>query len=215
MKKFNCVNAITTGAVLIAVITLVAFFVQFHSGISNDQADWGSFGSYIGGVLGPLFAFLAFLAGIENLKFLKNQQVNTEILITIRAYEKDLQHLYGMVVTCESPWVWGHSIGEFDDLKELPLRTLLQSDSIDWEQYLPYLRDSLKFRKQPNGALFQDRDIWLQAFNTVEGLFKYIDLYQKQGGDQSIIDYYTSAYEVPYNRLQHSSWINTSHPFTE
>ncbi|EHZ2647924.1 hypothetical protein K5N42_004623 [Vibrio parahaemolyticus] len=195
----------TTGAVLIALTTLGAFFIQFNSGFSDDQGDWGSFGSYIGGVLGPLFAFLAFLAGMENLKFLKSQQMNTEILMTVRSYEQDLKHLYEMVVTCESPWVWGHEIDSFDNLKELPLRTLLQSDSIDWEYHLSELRDSLTFRQQPNGVLFQDRDIWLQAVNTIEGLFRYIDLYKKRGGDQSIIDYYTRTYEIPYNRLIQSS----------
>ncbi|WP_339086847.1 hypothetical protein [Shewanella chilikensis] len=209
MKYFKRENIILIGAIFVTVATLGVFFIQFHSGLSNDQGDWGSFGSYVGGVLGPLFAFLAFLAGLENLKFLKRQQVNSEILLTIRSYEQDLKNSYEMVVTCESPWVWGHDIGAFDDLTELPLRTLLESDSIDWEHHLSELRESLKFRKQPNGVLFQDRDIWLQAHNAAKGLFQYIELYRKQGGDQSIIAYYFDTYEIPYNRLMQSSWIQT------
>ncbi|WP_244291745.1 hypothetical protein [Vibrio kanaloae] len=177
-------NIATMVAVLITVISLGAFFIQFHSGLSNEQSDWGSFGSYIGGVLAPLFAFLAFLAGLENLKFIKNQQISAETLMAIRAYEKDLKSLYEMVVTCDDPWLWVHDMGgEYAGLKELPLSTLLKSDSLDWEYHLSVLKESPKLRRQ-----LQDNEIWLQALNASNGLFRYIDLYQKQGGDQSIID---------------------------
>ncbi|MBS9939487.1 hypothetical protein J4H74_20110 [Vibrio alginolyticus] len=203
-------NIATIVAVFITGISLGAFFIKFHSGLSNEQSDWGSFGSYIGGVLGPLFAFLAFRAGLDNLKFVKNQQISSETLIAIRAYEKDLKGLYEMVVTCDEPWHWTYDMGgEYAGLKELPLSTLLKSDSLDWEYHLSVLKESPKLRRQPDGSLFQDNEIWLQALNASNGLFRYIDLYQKQGGDQSIIDYYTSAYEVTYNRLIHSEIVQT------
>lgn len=189
----------------IALVTILLFFFQFNSGFSDEQSDWGSFGSYIGGVLGPIFAFLAFLAGLENLRFIKAQQLNTETLTAIRLYEKDLKDLYKMVVTCKSPWIWGYDLNAFDKLDAIPLRTLLEGDSIDWSFHLAELRESLVFRAQPNGDLFQDRDIWLMTYNAARGLFKYLELYKKQGGDLSIIEYYTDTYEIPYNRLVESA----------
>lgn len=35
-------NIATMVAVLITVISLGAFFIQFHSGLSNEQSDWGA-----------------------------------------------------------------------------------------------------------------------------------------------------------------------------
>ncbi|MEZ8224786.1 hypothetical protein AB6C43_12170 [Vibrio splendidus] len=205
-------NLATSIAVLITIISLGAFFLQFNSGFSNEQNDWGSFGSYIGGVLGPLFAFLAFRSGLENLNFIRIQQNNTDILIAIRAYEKDLKGLYELTVTCDEPWLWTHDMGgEYAGLKELTLRTLLHSENLDWHYHLSALKESPKLRRQANGSLFQDGEIWLQVLNASSGLFRYIDLYQKQGGDQSIINYYTSTYEVPYNRLIHSDIVNTTY----
>jgi hypothetical protein len=192
-------------AAITAVFIVLAYFYNFHSGFSKVQSDWGSFGSYLGGTLGAAFAFLAFLAGLENLRFIKGQQEKEEVLVSVKSYEADLKDCYSMIVTCEQPWIWGHNFDAANDIKELPLRTLLASDSIDWKAHLEELRDSLAFRKQPNSELFQDRDIWLMAYNAAKGLFRFIDLYESVGGDSSIVSYYRDAYEIPYNRLLDTS----------
>lgn len=193
-------------AIGFATLIIGIYFYNFHSSFSKTQSDWGDFGSYVGGSLGAVFAFLAFLAGLENLRFIKSQQEKEEILITIKSYENDLKDCYSMIVTCEQPMIWGHNFEASKNIEELPLRTLLLSDSIDWETHLKWLRDGLSFRKQPNSEIFQDRDIWLMAYNSAKGLFKFIDLYERVGGDSSIISYYRDAYEIPYNRLLTTSW---------
>lgn len=185
-----------------------AYLWNFPNGLSNETQDWSNFGGYIGGTLGPLFAFLAFLAGLQNLNEIRKQKQKEEILNSVKGYEQNLQKALSMVVTCDSPWIWGNDMDASTDIKELPLRTLLQSDSIDWEYHLKYLRDSLAFRIQPNGELFQDRDIWLQALNASDGLFKYIKRYKDLGGDESLIEYYTHTYEIQKNRLKETEWEN-------
>ncbi|MGL5128651.1 MAG: hypothetical protein ACRC7D_10965 [Aeromonas popoffii] len=177
------------------------YFYSFNNGLSTNQNDWGSFGSYLSGTLGAAFAFLAFLAGLENLRYIKNQQLKEELIHTIKSYESNLRNCYGMLVTCEEPWIWGHSLKASGEIKELPLRTLLESDSIDWQYHLAHLSTSLAFRRQPNGELFQDRDIWLMAFSASKGLFIYIELYEKLCGKNPISSYYRNTYEIPYNRL--------------
>lgn len=96
------------------------------------------------------------------------------MLYTIQQFEKGLNYCAGLTVTCDSPWVWGNGLGATSDIKELPFRTLLESDSIDWEQHLEELRDGLAFRMQTDGTLFQDRYIWLKAKLAAEGIFNHL-----------------------------------------
>ena len=77
------------------------------------------------------------------------------------------------------------------EIKEVALKTLLYSDSIDWEHYLSSLETCLNYRVLEDGELIQDRDIWLKANNAIEGIFKYLKLYEAAEGDDSIIQYYT------------------------
>ena len=211
MLKINIEKILTylvPPSILLIPVVVGLYFWNFPNGFSNQTHDWSNFGGYIGGTLGPLFAFLAFLAGLQNLNEVRSQKKKEEILNSVKGYERNLLDAYSMVVTCESPWVWGNDIDAADDINELPLRTLLQSDSIDWEYHLKYLRDSLKFRVQPSGELFQDRDIWLKALTASEGLFKYLQQYQNAGGDESIIEYYNHTYEISRNRLIETDWGN-------
>lgn len=45
---------------LIAIFT--SYFLNFHGGVSLDNADWGTFGDFIGGILNPIFGFLGLIA---------------------------------------------------------------------------------------------------------------------------------------------------------
>jgi hypothetical protein len=188
-------------SVVIATLIVLAYFYNFHSGFSKVQNDWGSFGSYVGGTLGATFAFLAFLAGLENLKLIKEQQEKEHIFMSIKSYENDLKYCYSLIVSCDYPWIFDSTV----NIKELPLRTLLTSDSVDWEAHLKELRDSPDFTKQTNSELFQNSDIWLMAYNAAQGLFKFIELYENLSGDPLIALYYHDTYDIPYNRLNSTS----------
>lgn len=193
-------------AVLITLVVVGLYFYNFHGSLSDSPQYWASFGGYLGGVLGPFFAFLAFVGLLETLRQSQLQRELEGLLHTIHQFEKDLNYCKSLAVTCDSPWIWGNDLDAASEIKELPLRTLLESDSIDWEQHLEELRDGLAFRKQADGTLFQDRDIWLKAKLAAEGLFDHLELYRKKGGEQAIYEYYYKAYEIPKNRLAQSDW---------
>ncbi len=193
-------------AIFATCLVVGIYFYEFHSSLSTTPQDWASFGGYIGGVLGPFYAFLAFIGLLETLRQSRLQRELEGLLHTVQQFEKDLNYCASLTVTCKSPWIWGNDIEASSDIKELPLRTLLESDSIDWEQHLMELRDGLIFRKQADGTLFQDRDIWLKAKQATDGLFDYLELYRSKGGEQAVCDYYYKAYEIPRNRLADSDY---------
>jgi hypothetical protein len=47
---------------IVAVIVVVVYVLNFDGRLSDDPTAWGAFGDYVGGVLNPVFAFLAFIA---------------------------------------------------------------------------------------------------------------------------------------------------------
>lgn len=206
MKSERTLNLALKFAIASAVIVFGLYFLNFHGSFSNDSKHWADFGGYVGGVLGPIFAFLAFAGLLETIKQSLIQRELEGLVHSIRQYEQQLNHCSSLIVSCDSPWIWGNDIDATSDLKELPLRTLLESDSIDWEHHLTELRDSLIFRTQKDGTLYQDRDIWLKAKLASEGLFRYLELYKSKGGEESIYNYYYNAYEIQKNRLSHSDW---------
>ncbi len=55
------------GAIVIVVFVLpiLVYFVNFHSGFSNDHSDWSAFGDYIGGVYSVIVAILLFYLTIN------------------------------------------------------------------------------------------------------------------------------------------------------
>lgn len=193
-------------ALIASVIVLVIYFYRFNGPLSSKPEDWSSFGGYVGGVLGPLYAFLAFIGLLETLRQSRIQRELEGLLHGIQQFEKDLNYCLSLTVTCDSPWIWGNDFDASSDIKDLPLRTLLESDSIDWEVHLTELRDGLAFRRQQDGTLFQDRDIWLKAKLAAEGLFGYLEVYKSKGGEDAIYKYYFQAYEIPKNRLAASDW---------
>ncbi len=187
---------------------IIIYAAEFQGSLSPNSSDWANFGGFIGGLLGPFYALLAFIGLIESMRQNQIQKELNSFLESIKLFEKDFHSTLDLIVTCESPWVWGHSLKMTTEIKALPLRTLLQSDSIDWHYHLSVLRDGLNFQTQPNGALYQDRDIWLKAKIALDGIFKFLEVYKEKGGDASIYDYYFNAYVVSYNRLIDSQWAS-------
>ncbi|EIL88254.1 hypothetical protein UU9_13231 [Rhodanobacter fulvus Jip2] len=190
-----------TLAVALACCVVALYLYQFHGDLADSSQDWANFGDYLGGTLGPLFAFLAFALGLHTINQSRQQSRRDELLKTIQGYEHDFELCVAKPVTCQAPWVWGNDFGAADKVQEVPLRTLLQSDGIDWEQHLPIVAQGLKFRVLPDGELIQDRDIWLRAHLAAEGIFRYLELYKEAGGDMSLVQYLTEKYEIARNRL--------------
>jgi len=46
-------------AFVLTIAVFVAYALNFHAGISNQNADWGTFGDFIGGTLNPIFGFIS------------------------------------------------------------------------------------------------------------------------------------------------------------
>jgi len=44
------------------VVVFGLYFSQFHSQLSNENSNWGTFGDFVGGTLNPLLSFLGLLA---------------------------------------------------------------------------------------------------------------------------------------------------------
>lgn len=192
---------------ILAPFVLIGIYLsEFSDGLSPNSADWANFGSFIGGLLSPFYAFLAFIGLIQSIQQNQTHKELASYLDSIQLFERDFNNTLDLMVTCESPWIWGHSLDKTVNITELPLRTLLQSDSLDWQYHLTELRDGLNFRTQPNGNLYQDRDIWLKAKNASDGMFQFLETYISKGGDHSIYAYYIKTYEVSHNRLTDSDW---------
>ena len=210
-RRLNGPNArsfghpIVAAAVALTIVVLVPYFLPVK-GHSKDYESWSAFGSYLGGTLGPLYAFFAFLLGLQSIRESRKQTRKDELLKVIQNYERDFEDVSSKPVTCDAPWVWGNELNAASEIREVSLRTLLYSDGIDWEHYLPSLSNGLRFRVLADGELVQDRDLWLRAHLAAEGIFSYLDLYREAGGDQSLAEYYISRYEIPYNRLKLQKW---------
>lgn len=56
------------GAILLFIITLGAYFLNFHEGISTDHTEWGTFGDFMGGTLNPIFAIFSLAAILYTIK---------------------------------------------------------------------------------------------------------------------------------------------------
>lgn len=63
----NRLTWLAYAGVVVALIVVATFAVQFHGSPSGDPANWGQFGDYLGGVLNPTFSFLALLALLATL----------------------------------------------------------------------------------------------------------------------------------------------------
>ncbi|QLE78505.1 hypothetical protein FLM55_01595 [Francisella sp. Scap27] len=193
-------------AVFVSSFVIGIYFYNFHSHLSKSTQDWANFGTYVGGILGPFYALLAFVGLLETIRQSKLQRELEGLLLTITNLEKDFNYWASLAVTCDSPLIWGNKNNVSSDIKEVPLRTLLEGDSIDWEPYLKNLRESLSFRFQKNGVLYQDRDIWLKAKLTISSLFACLEIYKYKCGEEDIYKYYYEAYEIAKNRPQDSDW---------
>jgi hypothetical protein len=185
----------------LACVVLAPYFAKFSGELSTSSDDWSNFGSYVGGTLGPAFALLAFVAGIQTFVESRESAKRMSLLATIHRYEADFDAACARTVTCESPWVWGKDPDQTSQITKVALRTLLHSDTIDWEQYLPSLVLGHDFQVLPSGEISQDREVILHAQSAVEGIFEYLALFREAGGEGTIIKYLEHRYEIPKNRI--------------
>lgn len=188
-------------AMIAAVLVLTPYFFAFNGGLEKDSEKWAHFGTYVGGTLGPVYGLLAFIVALRALAFSRKQTDLQNLLSAVHRYEQDFEAACAKTVTCEAPWVWGKSPSDTATVERISLRTLLYSDTIDWERHLTPLIVGHGFQVLPNGEISQDREVVFHASLALDGLFKYLAVYEEQGGDQSLIAYLSSRYEVPRNRL--------------
>lgn len=189
-------------AALVAVVVLAMYFYRFHGLLSFDSKDWADFGTFVGGLLGPSYAFLAFVVGIRTLQQMQGQSRRDEILKAIHSCEAEYERCAAMPVTCNAPWIWGNGMSDAGNVTDVSLRALLSSDGIDWERHLPQLCNGLRFRQLPSGELIQDRDVFMQAYLSLQGLYQYVNLYKTAYGDESLVQYFLNKYEIANNRIQ-------------
>lgn len=78
---------ISTLMVLVGV--LIAYFYQFHNGLSQSPSDWGNFADYICGLLTPLLALLNIIVFIDLTKSIENNRLAVE---KAKDKEQELRH---------------------------------------------------------------------------------------------------------------------------
>lgn len=49
-------------SIFFSIAIFTSYFLNFHGGVSLDNADWGTFGDFVGGILNPIFGFLGLIA---------------------------------------------------------------------------------------------------------------------------------------------------------
>lgn len=70
--RYNTVNYLYLLVLLSIILTVVItslYFIKFHSSLSSNQSDWGTFGDYIGGTLNPIFGFFSLIALLITIAF--------------------------------------------------------------------------------------------------------------------------------------------------
>ena len=63
---------------MVLVGVLVAYFYQFHNGLSQSPSDWGNFANYVCGLLTPLLALLNIIVFIDLTKSIENNRLAIE-----------------------------------------------------------------------------------------------------------------------------------------
>ena len=74
---------------MVLVGVLVAYFYQFHNGLSQSPSDWGNFADYICGLLTPLLALLNIIVFIDLTKSIENNRLAVE---KAKDKEQELRH---------------------------------------------------------------------------------------------------------------------------
>ena len=70
---------------MVLVGVLIAYFYQFHNGLSQSPSDWGNFADYICGLLTPLLALLNIIVFIDLTKSIENNRLTIERAKELRA----------------------------------------------------------------------------------------------------------------------------------
>ena len=74
---------------MVLVGVLIAYFYQFHNGLSQSPSDWGNFADYICGLLTPLLALLNIIVFIDLTKSIENNRLAVE---KAKDKEQELRH---------------------------------------------------------------------------------------------------------------------------
>ena len=74
---------------MVLVGVLIAYFYQFHNGLSQSPSDWGNFADYFCGLLTPLLALLNIIVFIDLTKSIENNRLAVE---KAKDKEQELRH---------------------------------------------------------------------------------------------------------------------------
>lgn len=66
--KLPHLKHLLSAAILLFIITLGIYFLNFHEGLSTERSDWGTFGDFMGGTLNPIFAIFSLAAILYTIK---------------------------------------------------------------------------------------------------------------------------------------------------
>lgn len=75
---------------MVLVGVLVAYFYQFHNGLSPSSSDWGNFADYVCGLLTPLLALLNIIVFIDLTKSIEKNRLAAE---RVKDSEQEIRHL--------------------------------------------------------------------------------------------------------------------------
>lgn len=75
---------------MVLVGVLVAYFYQFHNGLSPSSSDWGNFADYVCGLLTPLLALLNIIVFIDLTKSIEKNRLAAE---RFKDSEQEIRHL--------------------------------------------------------------------------------------------------------------------------
>ena len=82
-------NHVYISTLMVLVGVLIAYFYQFHNGLSQSPSDWGNFADYICGLLTPLLALLNIIVFIDLTKSIENNRLAVE---KAKDKEQELRH---------------------------------------------------------------------------------------------------------------------------
>jgi len=76
-------NLVITIICFIGLVVFSFYFANFHNGLSETNADWGTFGDYVGGILNPVIAATVLYWIVETFKLQKMELKETRKLLEV------------------------------------------------------------------------------------------------------------------------------------
>ncbi len=201
-------------AVILIMITVGAYLLQFHGDLSQKQAVWSNFGSYIGGVLSPIFSFLSIIVVIYTVdkQIKKNKKTSDRELKEIRKQEQVKQ--YEALVHDREKFLMNlatNVVPPSDDFVALLCKSLIR-DGDDWctskinhsEKliYIEFFRNRDDARPLlPKQFCFEGPILYLKTVIKIVGIKKAAQIYNDKKDNFYGIKHLLSSYAATHAHL--------------